>query len=356
MKAILYLPVHRKYIKRWDYYQVDISALNDLFDEVELCNSLWDVIKTRQNASAIYCWWWHSSFPVILLSRLLRIPCVVTGAIHMYDMSGSPDFYTKSASYRFFTTISLRLASANLFISADQFHQVTSHLCVNNPIIVRSSLKKQHSSIEFDLVRGSTSSQPIDKKIVFLSIVWQTSDQLKRKGLWETLEAMLILKRDGFDNFRWLIAGARGDATATIYQQIQLLGLSDQVTVITDISTDQKNELYAKADLFVQPSWCEGFGNASLEAMSYGLPALVSRYTAQPESVGHIGLIVHDITPKHIAEKLRYFIELSDVERLKLSKSAFQRAHSEFSYLHRLRELDAVFSSVSCDYISRFED
>ena len=90
--------------------------------------------------------------------------------------------------------------------------------------------------------------------------------------------------------------------------------------------------------------------------MSYGLPALVSRYTAQPESVGNTGLIVLDVTPENILEKLKYFISLGYHERLSLSKSAYERAHSEFSYTKRLHEIDAVFASICPGYYSISSD
>lgn len=100
------------------------------------------------------------------------------------------------------------------------------------------------------------------------------------------------------------------------------------------------------ADLYVQPSWCEGFGNAVLEAMSHGAPALVSRYTAQPEGVGDSGLIVLDISGACIAEKLRKFLSFDEVERRKLSEEALDRAQTEFSYQKRVSELAAVFSDL----------
>ena len=47
----------------------------------------------------------------------------------------------------------------------------------------------------------------------------------------------------------------------------------------------KKNPLQASSDLFIQPSFYEGLGYAVLETMSFGTPALVSYYTAQPEIV-----------------------------------------------------------------------
>ena len=61
------------------------------------------------------------------------------------------------------------------------------------------------------------------------------------------------------------------------------------------------NQIYIYSHLGV------GFGNAVMEAMSYGLPALVSRYTAQPEVVRQFGFIAMEMTASSILETLEKF-------------------------------------------------
>lgn len=74
-------------------------------------------------------WWWHPSLPVIVTGRRLGIRTVITGAIHIFhDVSGARDFYSASWPFRFLTALGLRWADAKLFISHDQFRQITSHL------------------------------------------------------------------------------------------------------------------------------------------------------------------------------------------------------------------------------------
>jgi glycosyltransferase involved in cell wall biosynthesis len=347
VKVLYYLPVQEKYITAWDYYQVDMDALHDLFDEVVVCNSIWEVMRSHRNAGAIYCWWWHTSTLVVLLGRLLGIKTVVTGAIHMFDLSGARDYYSGSFLFRIATACGLSLADANLFISHDQFRQVTSHLHVRNPLIVRSSLGKvQPHAQEYVLEARKNVNKVTKGKVVFLSIVWQTPEQLRRKGIWETLDAMALLKAGGISSFEWIVAGMAADGTEILRSKVRELGLSNEVTVLTDVSPSKKSELYLAADLYIQPSWCEGFGNAVLEAMSHGAPALVSRYTAQPEGVGDKGLIALDVSPFCITERLRDFMSLEESERRRFSEEALIRALNEFSYDKRVCELATMFADL----------
>ena len=348
MRVLYYLPVPESYVSDWEYYQVDLDALHDLFDEVVVCDTLLKVLRSHRGTSAIYCWWWHTSMPVILLGRLLGIKAVVTGAIHMFDLSGARDFYSGSWLFRKATAWGLLWADANLFISQDQFRQVTSHLSVCNPTIVRSSLGKfQHLAQESIMdARSSLRGADASGKVVFLSIVWQTRAQFMRKGIWETLDAMALLKTAGVQPFEWVVAGKSDDGTEILREKVRELGLSSEVTVLTDVSPEKKRALYMSADLYVQPSWCEGFGNAVLEAMSHGTPALVSRYTAQPEGVGDVGLIALDVSAVCIADRLRDFMALDAASRRKLSAKALDRALTEFSYQKRVLELAAVFADL----------
>ena len=62
-----------------------------------------------------------------------------------------------------------------------------------------------------------------------------------------------------------------------------------------------------KSDLLITPSHMEGFGNATLEAMAFGCPSLVSRYGASPEVVGESGFIINLINSEEISKSIRKF-------------------------------------------------
>ena len=50
--------------------------------------------------------------------------------------------------------------------------------------------------------------------------------------------------------------------------------------------------LYRHAQVFVYPSFAEGFGMPPLEAMASGVPVITSMSTAIPEVVGDAGLLI----------------------------------------------------------------
>lgn len=71
-----------------------------------------------------------------------------------------------------------------------------------------------------------------------------------------------------------------------IQQAIKLSHKPSQIMRIGFVPTHHLSVLYAKATLYVQPSWYEGFGLPILEAMKFGCPVLSSNKGSLPEVGG----------------------------------------------------------------------
>lgn len=343
-ESVLYFaPVSEEYFSRWEYYQVDKDMLATRFANVQVCNGFWGfaraILFTR--VDLVYCWWWHQSVVCVLLSRFLGKPVYVTGAVHMYDESGSPDFFSKGVLFRLACRLSWRLASRNFFISRSQFRQVCSHENVKKPSVLKSSLASTYDASK-SCARGRGSDD--SGKIRFLTIVWMTKDQLKRKSVYETLDAIALLVKKGFCNFEWVIAGGAESGNEDLLERIRTEKLEDYVKVKLDLSKEQKEMLYENSDLYVQPSYYEGFGNAVLEAMSFGMPAVVSRNTAQAEVVGKAGFIVEEIDGYAIAEALAAYLDLTNRERLDMRDLVKQTVNARHLFSFR-----AIQFSNICD-------
>jgi glycosyltransferase involved in cell wall biosynthesis len=104
-----------------------------------------------------------------------------------------------------------------------------------------------------------------------------------RKNLAMLLEAWREVARERGDA-RLLVAGT-GSLEAALRRRAAALGLADRVVFAGRIAEADKVGYYNAADLFVSPSSLEGFGFTVGEAMSCGLPVIVSDRGALPELV-----------------------------------------------------------------------
>lgn len=72
----------------------------------------------------------------------------------------------------------------------------------------------------------------------------------------------------------------------SLMQAINQSGKSDRIVLIGFVPSHHLSVFYARATLYVQPSWYEGFGLPILEAMKFGCPVASSNRGSLPEVGG----------------------------------------------------------------------
>ena len=72
---------------------------------------------------------------------------------------------------------------------------------------------------------------------------------------------------------------------AAIQHQIDRLSLRKRVSLLGDLDREALERQYARADVFVLPSYLEGYGMALAEAVAFGLPVVSTTAGAIPETV-----------------------------------------------------------------------
>ena len=110
-----------------------------------------EILLNINKADIIYGWWWARMTIYIIFCKIFRKKLIVTGALHMFDLSGGDDFFNTSFLKKQLSKISLRYADANIFLSRDQYQSVTSHIKTSNPKLVYSS--SRHTTDELNLLR-----------------------------------------------------------------------------------------------------------------------------------------------------------------------------------------------------------
>lgn len=111
------------------------------------------------------------------------------------------------------------------------------------------------------------------------------------KGIFELLQAFAVLREQVPDAL--LLLGGDGD-TAALDRIAAEHGMQDAVRRLGWVAGQAKRDAFAQADALVLPSYIEGLPVAMLEAMSCGMPVVVSDVGSIPEVVtdGVNGLMV----------------------------------------------------------------
>lgn len=158
-----------------------------------------------------------------------------------------------------------------------------------------------------------------DSKIV---IGTAAAVSVKYKGQKFVIQALAQLKRKGYTNFEYQLAG-RGD-TSYLQSIAQKYHVEDQVKFIGPIPHDQIFDWYDRLDVYIQPSLQEGLPRAVVEAMSRALPCLGTNTGGIPEL----------IEPAYICNKRKNLVaeianQLENLNKEKLMQMA--KRNIEFS-------------------------
>ncbi|MFA4845035.1 MAG: glycosyltransferase family 1 protein, partial [Patescibacteria group bacterium] len=120
----------------------------------------------------------------------------------------------------------------------------------------------------------------------------------------ETLLNAFSLFRESHPGVHLVLAG-RGDVFyERLQKEVARLNLTDCVRFVLNPTDQDLAELYRVASLYVFPSRCEGFGLPPLEAMSFGVPVVVSRTSSLPEILGDAAVYFDPKNPDEIAQTL----------------------------------------------------
>jgi glycosyltransferase involved in cell wall biosynthesis len=128
------------------------------------------------------------------------------------------------------------------------------------------------------------------------------------KGVFDLLDALRLVARDRRCTLR--IVG-EGSHRQELSQRVDDLELGDVVTLMGYVEGDPLAELYASSDVFVLPSYREGFPTVITEAMSYGLPVVTTSIRGAMDQLveGENALFVPPRHPADLADALKRLLD-----------------------------------------------
>ncbi len=104
------------------------------------------------------------------------------------------------------------------------------------------------------------------------------------------------------NDFELVIAGIETPHKAKIMEVAREFGCADRVVITGPVSDNDKAWYYKNCSAFVFPSAAEGFGLPVIEAMNFGKPVFLSRFTSLPEIGGDVAYYFNDFSPEDMQQ------------------------------------------------------
>jgi len=262
----------------------------------------------------------HNPFQMLGLQRVhLGVPLVYTFyAPTLMEI----EIDAKRGKYGFLT---LLLAVARPFIRMSE----RQALCQASVVLVRSQFMKGEiyhlfRNIEprkialiplgVDTVRFKFANDPkVIRKNLDLpedrTILMTVRRLVARMGLENLIDAMKLVTRQHPQTL--LLIGGKGYLENALREHIRSCGLENHIRLIGFIPEEKLPSYYQAADMFVLPTTeLEGFGLATIEALSCGTPVIATPVGANPEVVGPLGseFLCRDATVEALAERINWWL------------------------------------------------
>lgn len=221
--------------------------------------------------------------PAGVVSCLLHL---TTGLPYVVSLQG-PDVPGFEARYNYLypflkPILCLVWRNAGLVTAISRKHQELAHQTLAN--------------IEIPIVPNGVESDlfyPADERTGSVNVLC-VGRLIERKGQYYLLQAFAQLCEQCSDQALELTLVGTGDAEDALKSLASELRIQDRVHFVGFVPREEMPRVYRQADIFVLPSQSEGMSIALLEAMSSGLPVIVTDTGGTEELVkaGENGLIV----------------------------------------------------------------
>ena len=156
------------------------------------------------------------------------------------------------------------------------------------------------------------------------------------------IDAFVRLKQNPkMGNLKLLIVGKKGHHYKEIIRKINE---TSDVVYLDFVSHELLQWLYGHAELFVFPSFYEGFGFPPLEAGCYGVPSAVSHVSSMPEICGDSVFYFDPYDEKEMAAIIQEAL-IDEMKRNEMKDRMSQRI-GEFSWRENAQQTITVYEKI----------
>ncbi len=143
-----------------------------------------------------------------------------------------------------------------------------------------------------------------------------------RKNITTLIDAFDDLKQKYQLDHQLVLIGQKGWLYQPIFERIARSPFHRSIHHLSYLSDQLVAQYYANADVFVYPSYYEGFGMPVLEAMTLGAPVITSNVSSLPEVAGDAAILVDPSDRSALAESI-----LNVISDRELRNQLIQKGH-----------------------------
>lgn len=165
------------------------------------------------------------------------------------------------------------------------------------------------------------------------------------KGLEDLFKAIAILKNQNLEFGAWsLVIYGTGPLESKLKKMAKDLEITDKIEWRGFAPYSKVPEALAQIDIFVYPSWHEGFGRSIMEALAMEKAVVATRVGGIPDLIknGENGFLVEPHKPLELAQKIKELIENKE-RREKFGKAGREWVSKNFEWNDGIKKFADLF-------------
>lgn len=208
--------------------------------------------------------------------------------------------------------------------------------------VVYAGIDSKFKSLDEDDVRQRISGIP-DVNTRYILFVGTIEPRKNIPGL---LKAFKLLKTKYNIPHQLLVVGAKGWKTSRIEKIYNQLSFKDGEVIFPGyVSEEDLVSLYCGADVFVMPSFYEGFGIPPLEAMACGTPVVASDIPIFREILDDAAFFTDSASENHLAETIYKVLTNSEVSNQLIEKGYSH--YKKYSWKESAKKILEIFEKLA---------
>ncbi len=243
----------------------------DLFEEVERYAQHASAVAQHEQFDIIHAHDWMTFKAGIAAKEKTKKPLVVHVHATEFDRTGGNGIHPQVSRIE-----GDGMRAADKVIAVSQF---TKQKIVDFYGIPEQKIEVVHNAVDFPVTLPRARFPTTKTVVLFLGRI-----TLQKGPDYFIAAARRVLEHD--DHFLFILAGS-GDMEAQVIEQAAAGGIADRVLFTGFLRGEDVQRAYRMADIYVMPSVSEPFGITPLEAISCGVPCIISKQSGVSEVITH---------------------------------------------------------------------
>ncbi|MFB6198696.1 MAG: glycosyltransferase family 4 protein [Halobacteriaceae archaeon] len=300
--------------------RLDLWGVWRLYKCISECSP--DVVHVHHTVSAF----WASIFGKIMGAKVVRTE------------HNNAEFHTPSQ--RVVNSVSQALSDLVLCNSRNTYQSMNSV----QKRIIGDRWRVVYNGVDVKRIeRAASLSPPLEKgETITVGSVGRLVDQKNYRRLIEAFSKVVPC----FSKPLRLVLVGDGENRRALEQQIEDLGLNEQVVLVGELDRDEVYAALHSFDIFIMPSLWEGFCNAAVEAMAAELPIVCSNIPTLREVVGNVALYADPEDSNDIANVLLKLLRQGEEKWRKKGDEAHRRATERYSVTRTAEQYEQSYRCV----------